>query len=105
VVRVGCLGEFGVVFFEAVGNSKHELVVGVVGSGIIPHLLDVEMEFFCFFVDIVVEFELDSLDVDRIVDDAVVFGGAISGLVHWLEEGEDIFVGFEFVQDLYFGCE
>lgn len=79
----GCFGEFGVVLFEAVGDSEHELVLDVVGSGIVPHLGDIEMELCWLFVDIVVEFELDGLDIDGIGDDAVIVGSAVSGFINW----------------------
>jgi hypothetical protein len=40
------------------------------------------MEFFWFFVDVVVEFELNGLYINRIGDDVVV-GRAVSALVDW----------------------
>jgi hypothetical protein len=61
----------------------HELVVAIVGSSVIPHLPDVHMEFFWFFVDVVVEFELNGLYINRIGDDIVVVGRAVSALVDW----------------------
>jgi hypothetical protein len=76
-------GQLKIVFFQTVSRYNHTFVVGVVCSGIVPHLSDVLMELFCLFVYVVGEFELDGLYIDGVSDDGVVVWCSVSGLIHW----------------------
>lgn len=101
----GNLFEFKVKLFKSIGDFQHIRVVSIVLLGVVPHFLNIWVEKGRFFINVVGQFELNGLQIYRVINDGVVFRGTISFLVNRLEKGNNILVFFQLFQNLNLGTE